>query len=75
MRGHSPDTDTHVVVLGADGRDFTIRLAGSFPRAAGEPMITELAQPSHLHYRGFWKRRRERGQTVSWVHRKRFSLL
>lgn len=45
MSGHSPDTDAHILFIGADGRDFTLHLAAPFAHATGCPHITELAQP------------------------------
>lgn len=53
MSAHLPDTDAHILFIGADGRDVTLHLAAPFTCAAGCSHITELAQPSYLHYRGF----------------------
>lgn len=58
MSRNLPYTDTHFIVMGADGGDVTLHLAGPLTRAVGFPHITELAQSSDLHYCGLWKRRK-----------------
>jgi len=52
MSGRLPGTDAHVLVVGADGRDLTLRLAARFTCAAGGPHIAELAQHFWLNYIG-----------------------
>lgn len=69
--GNLPDADTHILRIGADGRDATPHLAAAFTCAAGGLHIAKLAQPPYLHYRGFWKSRRGK---VSW-RQDGFSLL
>lgn len=55
MWGHLPDTDAHIVFVGADGCDITLHLAAPFTQAAGRTHIAELAQSFWLHYVGLWK--------------------
>lgn len=38
--------------MSADGRDVTLNLTASFSCAGGRLHVTELAQPSGLHYKG-----------------------
>ena len=45
VKGHLPDTDTHIFIAGADGSDTTLHLAAPFTRAGGGLDITEHAQP------------------------------
>lgn len=59
MRRHLPGTDTHVLVVGANGRDFTLDLAAPFARAAGGTHITELAQHFGLKNTGFCGKKKE----------------
>lgn len=41
---HAPDGDAHILLVGADGRDLALHLAGLLSGAAGRPLIAELAQ-------------------------------
>lgn len=50
---NSPDTDAHILLVGADGRDSTLHLAALDTHTAGCSHIAELAQPAQLHYIGF----------------------
>lgn len=54
IRTHAPDSDAHILCVGADGRDLAVHLAGPLPGAAGHPLVAELAQLLYLHSRGLW---------------------
>lgn len=66
MSVHLPNSDAHIIITGADGRDVARHRADPFPSAGGWLDITEFAQPSDLHYieswkngEGMWEARRE----------------
>lgn len=54
IRTHAPDSDAHILHVGADGRDLALHLAGPPSDAAGGTHIAELAQLLHLHSGGLW---------------------